>query len=187
MGKVFIQGLALAIAGFVAIALNNLLDLGLGSIVFGLLVGGVLGLVSDGGPVGRIGGFLVGVLVALIMYLVRVLFLNDSFAGQVVGLLVSLAIVTVICALTAGRLPLWSALLGSALVVGAYETSFIDNPANVQSELLQYTTMALVPAALGFLAAIFVADKPEAPDGRQNTDNNQEEQSSTVSLSKNEG
>lgn len=185
MGKVFIQGIALAIAGFVAIALNQMLNLGLGSIAFGLAVGGVLGLVSDGGPVGRVGGFLVGILVALIMYVVRVLFLNDSFAGQVVAMVLALGIITVICALTFGKLPLWTALLGVGLVVGAYETSFVAAPQNLTSELLQYTTTALVPAALGFLAAVFVANRGGAGGKTGNTD--VQEQSSTVSLSKSEG
>ena len=170
MGKVFIQGLALAIAGVVAIALNQLLDLGLGSIGFGLLVGGVLGLVSDGGPVGRIGGFVVGIIVALVVYIARVLFLNDSFSGQVAAMVITLGLLTLVCALTSGRLPLWSALLGTALVVGAYETSFLANPANVTSELFQYTTMALLPAALGFLVVVFVADKASGSEPSESSD-----------------
>lgn len=161
MGKTFVQGLVLLVAGIVALALNQVLNLGLGSITFGLAIGGVLGLISfaDGGPVGRMGGFIIGLIVALVMYIVRVLVLNDSFSGQVATLVISLALLTVICALTGGRIPLWSTLLGAALVVGAYEPAFIAAPQNVQTELIQYTTMALVPAALGFLAAIFVAPK----------------------------
>lgn len=159
MGKVFLQGLALLIAGLVALILNHFLNLGLGSIVFGLAIGGVLGLVGDGGAIGRAGAFVVGIIVALVQYIVRVLFLNDSFAGNVVVIIIGLALVTVVCALTSGRLPLWAALAGVALVTGAYETAFVDSPQNVTTQLFQYTTMALVPAAFGFLATIFVSDR----------------------------
>lgn len=170
MGKVFLQGAVLLVAGIVVLAINQVLNLGLGSITFGLAVGGVLGLVSDGGPVGRIGSFLVGVVVALVHYLVQVLFLNGSFAGLVVTLVIAFGLITVICALTSGRLPLWAALLGVALVVGAYEAAFVDSPQDITTQLFQYTTMALVPAAIGFLAVIFVADKPGGTQRTPRTD-----------------
>lgn len=169
MGRVFIQGLVLIVAGFVCLLLNQVLNLGLGSIVFGLCIGAILGLVSDGGPVGRAGAFVVGIVVAIVTYLVRVLFLNDSLAGNVVLLLLTLGIITLVAGLTAGRLPLWAILAGAALVTGAYETSFVAASQNVQTELFQYTTMALVPAAIGFLAAIFVSDRTfqtEPPESR---------------------
>jgi hypothetical protein len=161
MGKVFVQGLVLAVAGIVALILNQLLNLGLGSIAFGMCVGGVLGLIgqADGGPVGRAGGFVIGIVVALVFYIVRVLVLPASFGGQVVAIVLALALITIVCALTGGRIPLWSGLLGIALVVGSYETSFVAAPQNVTTELFQYTTMALVPAALAFLAAVFVAPR----------------------------
>jgi hypothetical protein len=184
MGKVFIQGVALAIAGFVAIALNQLLNLGLGSIAFGLLIGGILGLVSDGGPVGRVGAFVVGIVVAMVIYIVRVLFLNDSFGGQVLAMLITLGLLTVICALTAGKLPLWAALAGTALVTGAYETAFVAAPQNVTSELHSHTTAALVPAAFGFLAAVLVQDKAPGADRSAKGDNNATSNEASVSLTK---
>lgn len=158
MAKVFVQGGVLALAGIIALALSDVMGLNLGSIVFGLSLGGILGLISQGGPVGRTLAFLVGVVVAIVQYLIRVLFLNDSLMGNVALILLGLVIITVVCGLTSGKLPLWSALLGVALVTGAYETSFVDAPQNVQVELFTHTTMALVPAALGFLAMVFVGD-----------------------------
>ena len=159
MGKTFVQGLVILLAGIVALVLNQLLNLGLGSITFGLVIGGVLGLVSDGGPVGRVGAFIVGMLVSMILFVVSILLLNTTFVGQVVAIVIGLGLITTICALTGGRLPLWAGLLGAALVTGAYSTAFQTNPAGLLTELPQYVTQALVPAALGFLGAIFVADK----------------------------
>ncbi len=159
MGKTFVQGLVIIVAGIVALILNQLLNLGLGSITFGLAVGAILGLVSDGGPVGRIGAFVVGIIVAMILFVLSVLLLNTSFAGQVITILIGIGLITIICGLTAGRLPLWAALLGSVLVAGAYSQAFAANPAGILTELPQYTTQALVPAVLGLLATIFVSDR----------------------------
>ena len=63
-----LQGLVIAIAGIVALALNQVLNLGLGAIAFGLAMGAVLGPVSDGGPVGRAGSFIVGMLIAMVLF-----------------------------------------------------------------------------------------------------------------------
>ncbi|MFN8125432.1 MAG: hypothetical protein U0R64_02835 [Candidatus Nanopelagicales bacterium] len=159
MGKVFVQGLVVMLGGFVALALNQVLNLGLGAIAFGVAIGAILGLVSDGGPVGRVGSFVVGMLIAMVMFVVQALLLNGSFVGQVLQLVIGLGLITLICALTSGRLPLWSALLGSALVTGAYGTYFQNAPQNLLTELPQYVTASLVPASLAFLATIFVADR----------------------------
>lgn len=165
MGKTFVQGLVILAAGIVALLLNQLLNLGLGSITFGLAVGGVLGLVSDGGPVGRVGAFVVGLIVTMILFVLSVLVLNTTFVGQVLTIVIGLGLITVICALTGGRLPLWAGLMGAILVAGAYGNAFASNPAGILTELPQYTTQALVPCALGFLAAVFVADKVSANTG----------------------
>ena len=159
MGRVFLQGLVIAIAGIVALALNQVLNLGLGAIAFGLAMGAVLGLVSDGGPVGRVGSFIVGMLIAMVLFVMQALLLNDSFVGLVLQIVIGFGHITLICALTAGRLPLWAGLLGSALVTGSYATYFENAPQNLLTEMPQYVTASLVPCALAFLAAVFVADK----------------------------
>ena len=78
-------------------------------------------------------------------------------------------------------------LLGLALVTGAYETSFVAAPQNVTVELLEFTTMALVPAALAFLAVSVVGGIGNQEDSGGSGGGGQQEQSPTVSLSKSEG
>ena len=188
MAKVPIQGLAVFAAGLVALIINRVLNLELGSIALGLAIGAALGLVTSHGVLGRIGGFLLGVVVAVVMYGVRTLFLNTSFEGQVAGLTITLVLIVLICAVTGGRLPLWSALLGSALVVGAYETPYLSNPSNLTSELVQYTTMALLPAALAFLGAVLVSNYRSGDDpGAESPPGSEPAPEPTVSLAKSEG
>jgi len=184
MGKVFLQGAALAIAGILSVLLDGWLNLGLGSVLFGLAVGGILAAVAEGGPVGRIGAFLIGVLAGMVVFVVRVLFLNDSSVGRIIAVLIALVVIVGLAGLTSNRLPLWAGLLGLALVTGGYEAVFVNAPQNVTSQMLEYTTMALVPAALAFLAVSLVGgfSKPEESGGSPT-----QEQSPTVSLSKSEG
>lgn len=169
MGKVFVQGLVILVGGIVVLALNEVLNLGLGAITFGIAMGGVLGLVSDGGPVGRVGSFVVGMVIAMALYVLQALLLNGSFLGSVVSIVIGLGLITVICAVTGGRLPLWAGLLGAALVTGAYQVSFNNAPQNLLTELPMAVTQALVPAAVGFLAAVFVADRTSGEEPAADT------------------
>ena len=43
MGRTFLQGAVVLVAGIVALLLNEVLNLGLGSIAFGLAIGAILG------------------------------------------------------------------------------------------------------------------------------------------------
>lgn len=160
MGKTFIAGLLVIAAAVLAIVLDGALGLGLGSVLLGVAIGGALGLSTDGTPIGRLGAFLVGFLVALVGYLIRILLLNESTLGSILHILLVLGLVTVICGVTKNRLPLLSGLLGIAAMVGAYEFAFASSPANIQTEIFEYASRVLVPVALGFLATLFAS----APD-----------------------
>ena len=180
MGKIFISGLLVIVAGFIAILLDSLVGLGLGSVLLGIAVGGILGLSSDGSPIGRLGAFVVGFVVALVGYLVRILFLNDSVAGQMLYILLVVGLVTLVSALTRNRLPFVAGLLGVVAVVGAYEFAFVSAPQNVQTELFEYSARVLVPVALGYLLALF------APIGDDNPPASQPMNPGNVSLQKSE-
>ena len=188
MARVWIQGLVIAIAGIVALALNRVFDLGTISILFGLLVGGAVGISSDGSPLGRTIGFLVGVIAGVGYYGVRLLVLNDSFEGQVAMLLIVLAVLTVICALTSGWMPLLSALLGCALSIGALEGVYQNDVTLFLSLAPTNVGASFLPAALGLLAGVLVSnyrrshDDPSPPAEPGPTP-----EQPTVSLTKSEG
>ncbi len=188
MARVWIQGLAIAIAGIVALALNRVLDLGTISILFGLLIGGAVGISKDGSALGRTVGFLVGVIAGVAYYGIRLLVLNDSFVGQVVMLLLVVAILTLICALTSGWIPLMSGLLGAGLSIGALEGVYQNDTTLFLSVAPTNVGASLLPAALGLLAGVLVGnyrrshDDPSPPAEPSPTP-----EQPTVSLTKSEG
>ncbi|MCH9815146.1 MAG: hypothetical protein K0U64_01680 [Actinomycetia bacterium] len=160
MGKTFIAGLLLALAAIVTIIVSSVMGLDIDSVFFGLTVGAVLALVNDkSGVLGRIGGFLVGVVVTMAGYIIRILALNESLVGQILFAVIVALLIAGICAVTSGRLPIWSGFLGAGLVAGSYEASFLAAPQDITTDLFTNVSQALVPMAIAFLAGIFV--KPE--------------------------
>jgi hypothetical protein len=155
MVRIFISGLALFVAAAVAIALDALLGLGLGFAILGIAIGGILGLVSDGSPIGRMLAYIIGVVIVIAAYLGRVLVGNSSELGLLVGSAVIIFAITLMAGLSNNWLPLWAGLLGAVTVIGAYETAFEIAPQNILSELLPQVSTALVPVALAFLATVW--------------------------------
>jgi hypothetical protein len=167
MGKTFFAGGALILAGVLAVLLDSLLGLGLGFVLLGIAIGGALGLSRDGSPLGRIGAYVVGLLIMVVAFVGRVLLGNSSTVGLIAGIIAVLVPLTIVCALTRNRLPLSAGLLGVVTVVGAYETAFGLAPQNILSELLPSVTAVVFPVALGFIASVFFSIEPSPPAPEQ--------------------
>jgi hypothetical protein len=161
MGKTFGAGLLFIAAAIVTIVVASALNLEIDSVFFGLAIGGVLAFVSDRSAVGwRIGAFVVGLIVTMAGYLIRILALNESLIGQILFAVIVGILIMAICGLSSGRLPLWSGLLGAAFVIGAYESNFLAAPQDITTNLFTNVSMALVPMAIAFLFGIFI--KPDS-------------------------
>jgi hypothetical protein len=72
-----------------------------------------------------------------------------------VGLVLLLCVAVV--AVSAGRLPLWSALLGAAAMAGGYEYTYAAAPPEVATTSVSAATSLLFCVAVGFLVAATVA------------------------------
>lgn len=165
MKRTLFGGFALAIVAFAAVYIGDALNLGLPNPLLGVPVGGALALAPGGQKLGRYIGFLIGVLIALIGTAINAQFMPSSSSGVAVTAALTLGLVTGAAALSFGRMPLWSLLLGVGGFAGAYDYVYNDAPYN----FLQTSTLALgtfmVLANLGFLTG-FVVDYlfPEESD-----------------------
>ena len=90
-----------------------------------------------------------------------------SSSGRAVAAVVVVLLVTGLIALTFGRTPLWSGLLGVAAMVGAYEAAFTASPPDVLSTSPTSATSILLSAALGFAAGVWFAPSDEEEDLEQ--------------------
>lgn len=176
MRRSLIAGLVLAVFAALIIGLGELFGLDLQPVaLLGAALGGVLGLVPHRFPLGKLGGFVLGFVIAWIGYALRAAVLPDAPGGRAVAVLVVVALVAVACAISADRVPLWSALLGAAAIAGAYEEIYTNAPSQFLKESPTAATAVLLAAALGYLATTLVvegqravaADEAAAEHGRR--------------------
>lgn len=165
MRKSFLSGLALAIAAVLVVVISSTFDLELESVaLLGAALGAVVALVPDRGPGARLLGFTLGFLIAWIGYVARALLLPDTSSGRAVAVGLVVILCTLVAALSADRLPLWSVLLGTAALAGAYEFTYSAAPPELLHTSASTATTLLFTVGIGFLAASLVA--PEADRDR---------------------
>lgn len=165
MLRTFILGSVLAVVAAVLVAFGTAFGLELSEFaLLGASCGAVLGLVPDRSPLGRLGGFVAGFLLAWLGYALRAGFFPDTNGGRAVAAFVVVLAITVVAGLTGGALPLWSCLLGAAAMIGAYEVTFQLAPTAFTSESVTAATTVALAAAVGFLVAVVVAELLHGPD-----------------------
>ncbi len=158
MRKTLMAGVVLAIAAMLLVLVSSALDLGLESVVLlGGALGAVIALVPDRSPLARLGGFAAGFVAAWIGYALRAAVLPDTTGGRAVAVGLVVLLCVGITAASMDRLPLWSTLLGTAALTGAYEITFAAAPPEFLSTSMTTTTTLLLSVGVGFLAAAIVA------------------------------
>jgi hypothetical protein len=168
MKRYILAGLALAVLTAAVTGLG-LLGPDASSVLLGLALGGALGLVPGGAVAGRAGGFVLGAVLAWAGYLLRAGALPDTASGRAVAAFVVLALCTAAFAISRGRLPLWSLLLGVVGVVGAYEATYAADPSAVTSTSVEVVSSLLLTSAIGLLVGTLVVPGP-APDPGTSSD-----------------
>jgi hypothetical protein len=172
MRRNLLAGLCLAVAAGLLVMVGSWLDLDLESVaLFGAALGAVVALVPDRTPLVRLGGFAVGIVAALIGYVLRAMVLPDTSAGRAVAVVIVLLLCVGVSAAAVDRLPLWTLLLGTASFVGAYEYTYAAAPPELLTTGVDTATTLFLSLAVGFFAASLAspvdarrADSAPAPD-----------------------
>src|SRR3954465_11003279 len=129
MRRTLVGGVVLAVAAVVVVLLSSALDLQLESVaLLGGALGAVIALVPDRGPAARLGGFAAGFVAAWIGYAVCAALLPDTAGGRAVAVGLVVLVGGGRTVVTRDRLPLWSTLLGTAALSGAYELTYAAAP-----------------------------------------------------------
>ncbi len=156
MKKIFVGGLLLAVATALALWVGAALQMPLGGIIFSGGVGTVLGLVKQGGPIARIVSFLIGFVVSWLLFGIQAALLPQVVLSQIIGAVILLAIITLVAGLSGNKMPFWALLLGSATMVGAYQTQFANAPQGFLSQSVSSAGGTLVGVALGLIVAFIM-------------------------------
>jgi len=180
MRKTIFAGLVLALAGALVMWLSAFFDLELESVVLlGVAAGAVIALVPDRTPLFRFLGFAAGFVAAWVGYFARAAVLPDTDGGRAVAVGLVLLLCVAVFAVSLGRLPLWSTLLGAAAMAGGYEYTYAAAPPEVLTTSVSAATSLLFCIAVGFLVAATVAPttreagavtrRPRADDDHEHT------------------
>ncbi len=161
MRRTLIIGLSAAVLGALAVLLGSLLNLGLTDVLLGAALGAALGLIPGVGPGRKLAAFLVGFVLAWVGYAIRAAVLPDVTASRAIVVFLSVFLITIACAFSRGRLPLWAAFLGAVAMTGAYEFTYAAAPYNFISDSVSTATGILVPIGFGFLVSVIAALLPE--------------------------
>ncbi|HET6625576.1 MAG TPA: hypothetical protein VFG63_04245 [Nocardioidaceae bacterium] len=171
MRKTLLAGLVLALAAVVVVWLSATFDLDLESAaLLGAALGAVIALVPDRSPLVRLAGFAGGFVAAFIGYVMRATLLPDTAGGRAVAVAVVVILCVAITAASMNRLPLWTTLLGTAALAGAYEFTYAAAPPEMASTSVSTATTLLFNVAVGFLAAAIVAPNEGAVRGSRRKD-----------------
>jgi hypothetical protein len=158
MRKTLLAGLVLAVAAVLVVLISSAMDLELESVaLLGAALGAVVALVPDRTPLVRLGGFFAGFVAAWIGYFVRAALLPDTAGGRAVAVGLVVLLCVGITAASLDRLPLWSTLLGTAALTGAYEFTFAAAQPEIVTTSVSTATTLLFNVAVGFLAAALFA------------------------------
>lgn len=165
MRSTLLSGAVLTVGSILLIVLSSTLGLDVQTVaLMGAGSGAVLALVPSRSPLLRLAGFLVGFALSWVGYLLRAGFLPDTTVGYAIAVGVVVALCAVVAAVSRERLPLWTLLLGAAVLSGSYETTYIEAPSQVLRTSTSSSTSVLLAVAIGFFAAALVAPGGTPPE-----------------------
>lgn len=158
MRKNLVAGLLLAVGAGLMFLLGSVLELNLESVtLLGGALGAIVALVPDRTPWVRLGGFAAGFVIAWIGYIVRAAMLPDTSSGRAVAVIVVILLCALVAAATQDRLPLWTLLLGTAGLTGAYEFTYSTAPPELLTTSVNTATTLFLSVVVGFCAINIVA------------------------------
>lgn len=155
-----VKGVVLALFGALTIAFGHLLGLDLDQVaLLGVTLGGVIGLVPDRTLAQRLTGFAIGFVLAWIGFAVRASMLPDIAAARALVVFGVIVISMLIVVATGSRIPLWSTLVGSAAMVGAYEQTYAASPSLFLTDSPTAATTVLLAVAMGVLGSVLLGEE----------------------------
>jgi len=155
MLRSLLSGVVLALSAAVVLLIGGGSDLEHVALL-GAALGGVIGLVPHDPPLGKLGGFVLGFVIAWMAFGVRAALLPDTTFGRAVATFLVILVCGAVAAISAGKVPLWSALVGAAAIVGAYETSYTNSPPQFLTTAPQAATTVLLAAAFGYVGTTVI-------------------------------
>lgn len=159
MRRTLLAGLLLVMATGLTVLVGEALDLEVEAVaLLGVASGAIVALVPDQNASRRLAAYALGFVAAYVGFVVRAAATPDTSAGRAVFAALVVALCVGAFAISGGRLPLWSALLGSASFAGAYEFTYTQAATRVLDTSVSSATALLLCVAVGFLVSAATTD-----------------------------
>ncbi|EON23567.1 hypothetical protein CF8_2518 [Nocardioides sp. CF8] len=153
--------------------------------LLGMTAGAIVALVPDATPPRRLGAYALGFVAGLVSYLVRAGLMPDTSTGRAGAAFLAVLLCVGLVALSAGRLPLWAALLGAGSFAGAYEFTYAAAPPQVLDTSISTGTALGLCVAVGFLVTAWLSDTAEpSPPTRDAEDESRTRIDDTMEIAK---
>ncbi|MFZ1362230.1 MAG: hypothetical protein WAS05_04760 [Candidatus Nanopelagicales bacterium] len=156
MKRIFLFGIACSALAALVIIIGDLLNLHLQNVMLGIGGGAILGLVRTHSPAMRYIACLIGFALGLVFYVVRLAVLPATIWGNLVAVVVTLLLVTLIAGLSSDRVPMWGMLLGVTMFAGAFDNYFTTTPWLFVSQAIATAAAMLFAVTAGFMVAVLV-------------------------------
>lgn len=156
MARTFLFGAACSVLAFLIIMSGQLLNFDLQNVLLGLALGAATGLVRTHSPLARISAFLIGFVLGMAFYVLRLAVFPSTWLGNALAVVLVLMLMTTVSALTRDRLPLWAMFIGNAAFAGAYNGYFSSTPWLFETQSIQVASAMLFSAGAGFLVCLLV-------------------------------
>ncbi len=156
MRRVFLFGATCSVLAFIIIMSGQLLNFDLQNVLLGLALGAATGLVRTHSPLTRISAFLIGFVLGMAFYVLRLAVFPSTWLGNALAVILVLMLMTTVSALTRDRLPLWAMFIGNAAFAGAYNGYFSSTPWLFETQAAQVAAAMLFSSGAGFVVCILV-------------------------------
>jgi hypothetical protein len=163
MARTALTGALVALLTALVVAAGSFLGI---TTIWPVLLAVAVGLAAGHVTLGRVIAYVVGAITSWVAMAIGAGVLPQALVSDVLVVVIGLAILTAVAALTADRVPLWAGLAGYAAFAAFYEPIFAANPTLFLSESPVALLTVLLAAALG-IAIATVAELLTAGAGRR--------------------
>jgi hypothetical protein len=119
-----------------------------------VLLAAAVALAAGPAVASRTGAFALGAIMGIVAMGIRAGFLPDVPTSAAIIVVLAIAILTAIAALSQGLLPLWASLAGYAAFVGYYTPTYSDSPTTFVADAPVALVTVLLAAGIGAIVAI---------------------------------
>jgi len=125
-------------------------------VLYSVAGGAVVGLIRMGTPVARYVGFIVGLVLGLIYFVLLAAVVPGDAVGQLIAGIVVVGLAAIVSALTGMWVQLWTVFLGALLFIGAYQPLFDAQLWMFETQSIGTLTSTVFLATIGFCVVIAV-------------------------------